>query len=106
MYIATSSNGYWGRGRSADGALVGLRSQGGRGDRLLFRLHDAWDSAIVNDWGQIYAFISDERVAAGEETPSVPVIVEAWEVSANGKRKDVSARFGSREELLEAEVAV
>lgn len=95
MYIATSSNGYWGRGAWDEDALANCKRHGGSGSLLLFRLHDAWDSAVINDYGQIFAFISDERVAAGEDTPSVPVIMEAWEVGPRGKRTNVTARFSS-----------
>ena len=93
MYMATSSNGYWGVGAWAEDAIGNCKRHGGNASLLLFRLHDAWDSALVNDFGQIFAFISDERVAAGEDTPAVPVIVEAWEIGPRGKRTDVSVRF-------------
>jgi hypothetical protein len=99
MYIATSSNGYWGRGRTADAALAACAAEGGRGDRLLFRINDAYVLPRVTSWGSLYGeygsllkVIAEKDVERADfEAPEF--IAEAWEIGARGKRTDVTARY-------------
>lgn len=99
MYVATSSNGYWGRGRTADAALAACVAEGGRGDRLLFRINDAYVAPRVTGLGTLYADygsllkVIEEGDGWRAEFEEPELIAEAWEVGARGKRTDVTARF-------------
>lgn len=87
-YIVTSDTypGSWGRGESEVEATKRWREEGGRGGRIVARIHDAFVNPYVDEMGSIWA----DRGPLVEDLPRKdipPVIAECWRIMAGTSRR-------------------
>jgi hypothetical protein len=86
LVMSDTLPGYWGWGVDEAAAVEQWRRSGGRGASLRFVIDPYWSDVRPNDWGQVYAEVTDPAHADVPRKDRPPVIVSGERVGPRGKR--------------------